>query len=338
MHMDYQRPDPDQEAPQYGARVEDDFVRPLQPMKSISHRRLPAALPLAIAGILVVSSIAFGAAVIRYAETPPPDASTIDVGDESSAPSVAVSEAPPVTVTEAPVVTPLTLTASISSAKVALSWTKYVGDDFCYYKVVRSTDATVSWPLGEGDTLVAAIGDVEKLSLVDAAPAGKTYSYEVFAVKSADDGYAVIVGSNVVTIAVPAPTPTPKPTPKPTQNCNMTLTASLATASVGGIQPAVVGSPAPPSGYKVNLSWTKYRCDHFQWYGIVFNTTGNPVLHLGEQPPIYLGGIGTLSYVVKDGLEPGHTYYFRVYAYNEEVVCHAGTILGWSNVASVTIP
>jgi hypothetical protein len=199
--MDYQRPDPDQGPPQYGARVEDDFVRPLQPMKSISHRRLPAALPFAIAGILVVSSIALGATVIRQAVTPPPDASGVDVGDESPAPSVAVSEAPTVTVTEAPapVVTPLTLTASISSGKVALSWTKYEGDDFCYYKVIRSTDATVSWPLGEGDTLVAAISDVNTLSMVDAAPAGKTYSYEVFAVKSADDGYAVIVGSNVVT-------------------------------------------------------------------------------------------------------------------------------------------
>jgi hypothetical protein len=328
--MDYQRPDPDQGPPQYGARVEDDFVRPLQPMKSISHRRLPAALPLAIAGILVVSSIAFGAAVIRNAVTPPPDASTIDVGDESSAPSVAVSEAPPVTVTEAPVVTPLTLTASISSGKVALSWTKYVGDDFCYYKVVRSTDATVSWPLGEGDSLVAAIGDVEKLSLVDAAPGGKTYSYEVFAVKSADDGYAVIVGSNVVTIAVPAPTPAP------TRNCNMTLTASLATASVGGIQPATVTSPAPTTGYKVNLSWTKYRCDHFQWYGIVKSTSPNPTLHIGDTPWKYFGSIGTLSYTDKE-VEPGHTYYYRVYAYNEAVVCEARTILGWSNVAYVTI-
>jgi hypothetical protein len=330
MHMDYQRPDPDQGPPQHGARVEDDFVRPLQPMKSISHRRLPAALPLAIAGILVVSSIAFGATVIRNVVMPPPDASGVDVGDETVEPSIEVSEAPVVTeapvITEAPAPEPLTLTASASVGKVTLTWTKYTGDDFCYYKVVRSTDAAVSWPLGDGDTLVAAIGDVETLSFVDAAPAGKTYSYEVFAVKSAEDGYAVIVGSNVVTIAVPAPTPAP------TRNCNMTLSATLlAPTAGGGVQPAVVAS-----GYRVKLTWTKYRCDHFQYYGIVYNTTGNPVLHLGETPWKYIDKINQLSFDT-DHFGPG-TYYFRVYAYNDQEYCQAVHILGWSNVVKVTIP
>jgi hypothetical protein len=61
--MDYQRPGPDQGQSPFNPRVEDDFVRPLTPMRGVSRRRLPAALPFALAGILVVSSVAFGAAI-----------------------------------------------------------------------------------------------------------------------------------------------------------------------------------------------------------------------------------------------------------------------------------
>lgn len=59
--MDHQRPDPDHaDSPSQGARIEDDFLRPVKPMKSASRRRLPAALPFALAGLLVVTSVAFG--------------------------------------------------------------------------------------------------------------------------------------------------------------------------------------------------------------------------------------------------------------------------------------
>ena len=82
---------------------------------------------------------------------------------------------------------------------------QYDGADFAYYKVVRSTDATASWPLGAGDTLVAAIDNVGTLTYLDCPGAG-TFTYEVFAVKSADAGYAVLASSNVKTVTVaPAP-------------------------------------------------------------------------------------------------------------------------------------
>jgi len=338
--MDYQRPDPEQGSSQYSARVEDDFVRPLQPMKSVSYRRLPAALPFALAGILVVSSVAFGAAVIRNAITPPPDASGVVVGDESAVPSVGVSVAPESQAPEsvAPAPTPLTLEVSISGGQVALAWTRYQGEDFACYKVVRSTDATVSWPLGEGDTLVAAISDIDKLSTVDAAPTGQTFTYEVFAVKSSDDNYAMLVGSNVVTIAVPVPTPTPKPTPKPTQNCSMSLSFKIETiGDVGGIQPAVVGSHAPAT--KVTFTWTKYKCDHFEWYVLVKSPDATIVVPVStssnDEPSEITQNVNQTSTSVNLG--PG-TYYFLVMAWNSNVLCYGGAVLAKTNVVKVVIP
>ena len=338
--MDYQRPDPEQGSSQYSARVEDDFVRPLQPMKSVSQRRLPAALPLALAGILVVSSVAFGAAVIRNAVTPPPDASGVVVGDESQSaePSVEVSAAPvesqasEESATPAPTPPVLTLEASISGGQVALAWTRYQGEDFAYYKVVRSTDATVSWPLDGDDTLVAAISDIDKLSTVDAAPAGKTFTYEVFAVKSSEDGYAVLVGSNVVTIAVPVPTP------KPTQDCSMSLSVKIETgAGVGGIQPAVVGSHAPAT--KVTFTWTKYKCDYFEWYVLVKSPDATIVVPVStssnDEPSEITSNVSVTSTSVNLG--PG-TYYFLVMAWNSKVLCYGGTVLAKTNVVKVVIP
>lgn len=226
--MDFQGPDSDQGSPQ--GTVENDFVRPLQPMKGVSRRRLPAALPFAIAGLLVVTSVALGAGIIRQSVTPPPDASGVVAGDDNptDTPLPTITASPTVAITDAPVVTaaptavpPLAVQASLSGTSVKIEWSCYQGDNFAYYKVVRSTDATVSWPLGDGDTLVAAVSNIDQLSYVDPAPLGKTFNYEVFAVKSSEDGYAVLVGSNVVAIATPQPTPAPIPKPTPTTNCGI---------------------------------------------------------------------------------------------------------------------
>jgi hypothetical protein len=61
-----QRPDPEHGSQEtQDARIEEDFIGPLTPMKNTSHRRLPAALPFALAGILVVSGLAFGAQLVK---------------------------------------------------------------------------------------------------------------------------------------------------------------------------------------------------------------------------------------------------------------------------------
>lgn len=51
--------------PSQGARVEDDLVRRIPPLKKLSPRRVAASLPFAIVAILVVATVAFGATVVR---------------------------------------------------------------------------------------------------------------------------------------------------------------------------------------------------------------------------------------------------------------------------------
>ena len=349
--MDYQKPDLEQGPLQQGM-VENDFVRPLTPMRSVSHRRLPAALPFAIAGILVVSSIAFGATVIRNSVTPPPDASGVVVGDDpTDTPTATVTITPTATPsptdTLAPTpVTPLVLTGALSGTKVSLQWTQYTGDDFAYYKVVRSTNASVSWPLGDGDTLVAAISDIATLSFLDSAPLGQTFTYEVFAVKSSDDAYAVLVGSN--TQAVTTPEPTPAPT-QPKQDCSISLSVSVNApkAFSGDVQPATVKS----SGYSVTLNWTKYQCANFDRYGVYrVEGTGAPTIKAGQTPSLWYSdpqGNADILTMTDKTVQAGKTYTYVVIAYSEsklgntgQVVpaCEVVTILAISNDASATIP
>ena len=122
--MDYQRPDPENGPSPSGPRVEDDFVRPLKPMRTTPHRRLPAALPFAIAGILVVSSVAFGATFLKNVITPTSSATpgVVIVVDPSGSPAPSISEKPPIVgqdpsvdpSVEAPA-TPGTLTLTIAT-------------------------------------------------------------------------------------------------------------------------------------------------------------------------------------------------------------------------------
>jgi hypothetical protein len=87
---------------------------------------------------------------------------------------------------------------------VKIRWSAFDGAGFDYYKVVRSTDSTVSWPLGPGDHLVAAIGDPGQTWAWDGGAAPDTYWYRVFAVRSAEGGYVVLARSVAVKVVVPA--------------------------------------------------------------------------------------------------------------------------------------
>jgi hypothetical protein len=98
--MDYETPEPENgPAPSSGPRVEEDVVRPLKPTAGSSRLRLPAALPFAIAGILVVTSVAFGATFVRNVMTVSPNATSVVVGDEPD-------PTPTPTATPTPTVTP----------------------------------------------------------------------------------------------------------------------------------------------------------------------------------------------------------------------------------------
>jgi hypothetical protein len=120
--------------------------------------------------------------------------------------------------------TTMELGLALDGFAVVVEWSVCDFDGFRYYKVVRSTDESVTWPLGEGDVLVGAFDGITETRMVDSTAAhGKTYFYRVFAVRSVDGGgdYVVACKSDVKSITTtsdpaPEPKPDPKPDPKPT--------------------------------------------------------------------------------------------------------------------------
>jgi hypothetical protein len=425
------KPDPDYSQE---ARVEDDFVQPLTPVKSASHRRLPAALPIALAGILVVSAMAFGAGVVTPFLA---NATPVVVGDDEPEATPTAEVVEPTDEVVAPTDAPvgdLTLEAAIVSGKVKLTWSAFNGDGFAYYKVVRSSDATVEWPLGEGDKLIAAVSDQAKLSITDSAPSGTTVFYRVFAVKDSEEGYAVITSSPAVSIDTPEATP--KPTAPPVDNpyamgpitakdngdgtytltwapydgpidfsyyklsgtesasgafgycedngywaaigtgthtwtgviepgtwrikveavyytsegqvlpncettCQKAGETSILKLTVGGEKPT-----APPQvgltltatvvDGTVQLNWSKYTGPYFQYYLVLRSETITDLTNENYTDVWQIGSAGTLS-MVDDSVVAGHTYYYRVLAWTSRVFCGGGTILGISNVETVTL-
>jgi len=348
--MDYQRPDPENGPSPSGPRVEDDFVRPLKPMRTITHRRLPAALPFAIAGILVVSSVAFGATFIRNVINPTSSATPgVVIGDDPSNPPADGPSASPSIVNQDPPVDPsvdasvapppvvLTLTVEAQPGKAKLTWSAYTGADFAYYKVVRSDDASVpTWPLGAGDKLVAAIDKQDTLTYTDGCGAG-TVIYRVFAVKKNGDAFDVVGQSDPKTVTVEDPVSSQPPTVSgktapPVQS--FTLTATV-------------------NGKEVDLSWTKYTGDYFQYYKVVRSVSSDPTWPLAGDSQL-LSAITNINQTtfVDSSVRAGKTYKYRVYVYTHETFAAAnsgsvvvpacetddGTVLAISNIVTVTIP
>ena len=79
--------------------------------------------------------------------TPKPEPEHTDKPDASEPPK----DEPVATEKPKPDSGVLNLDAWAKEAKIKLSWTPYSGDGFGYYKVVRSPDATVSWPECDGE-------------------------------------------------------------------------------------------------------------------------------------------------------------------------------------------
>jgi hypothetical protein len=105
----------------------------------------------------------------------------------------------------------LSLTVSLGDGKPVVNWGDCSGD-WDLYKVVRSTNSTVSWPKGDGDSLAAVVGKDGETKVRDAdAPAGKTVWYRVFCVRETETGYMVVAASAAKAIEVPAAEPQPEP-------------------------------------------------------------------------------------------------------------------------------
>ena len=113
--------------------------------------------------------------------------------------------------TAAPEVPALGLTLAIKEGHVYVDWTTCKAAGAEAYKVVRSKDSTVRWPLGENDTLVGAVGmDGKTAAWDESAPKGKRLWYRVFCVRHAGEGYKVLTSSKTKSIETPAGEPAPE--------------------------------------------------------------------------------------------------------------------------------
>jgi hypothetical protein len=172
--------------------------------------------------------------------------------------------------------------------KLVVEWSAYTGD-FEKYKLVRSTDAAVSWPEGEGDTLVAVIGPDDARRFVDYdGPCNTELHYRVFAVRHGEEGYVVLAASNVDGASKPCEAPPADP-------------VSLAFEAGQG-----------ESG--VQLTWQECSSEAFVVYKVVRSATNeNPVYPLNDGTEL----IGVLESPEVTGftdsnVEAGQTWTYRV--------------------------
>jgi hypothetical protein len=195
-----------------------------------------------------------------------------------------------------------------------VDWTECTGLDFDYYKVVRSADSMVTWPKGENDVLVAAVGVDGKTKAWDSdAPGGTTVFYAVFCVRSTDAGYEVVAASPVKGIETPVLAPAP--------------------------DPVALGFEAGVTGEGVVLSWGACAVDNFVYYKVVrSSTTDNPSYFPwtdGTELISVIENSGNTQFV-DTNIASGQTIYYRV-----QCLGHwNGTkvLLGQTAVVAVTIP
>ena len=184
------------------------------------------------------------------------------------------------------------LSLSIKDGQVYVDWAE-CGVDFDYAKVVRSTDSKVTWPKGDGDSMVAAVGPDGKTAAWDGdAPAGKKAWYRVFCVVETEGGYKVVASSAAKAVAVPGKEQAPEP------------------------KPVALGFEVDVTDGGVALHWEKCTSDVFVAYKVVRSHGKNPSYLPGTDGSQVIGVIenqGTNSLVDGD-VEAGQTWYYRVQA------------------------
>ncbi len=191
----------------------------------------------------------------------------------------------------------LVLEGWAKETKVKLAWKPYTGDGFEYYKVVRSADATVTWPTTGDDELVGVIGDRNAPWLADGPSCGTAWSYRVFAVRHGDAGYVTLGASNVVSVTVPcAPAPTAAPEPP----------VVLPLAFQAAVSP----------GIGIGLGWQACAADGFTYYKVVrsaVNADPRFPLNDGTELIAVIGDAAQTQFVDTD-VTAGETWHYRVVA------------------------
>lgn len=208
----------------------------------------------------------------------------------------------------------IALTVVIAEGHPLLDWAECVGVDFDYYKVIRSTDATVTWPKGDNDSMVTAIGRDGDTKAWDAeAPGGVAVYYRVFCVRSTESGYVVSAASAVGSIVTPAAEPAP--------------------------DPVALGFEAGVTGDGVVLSWQAWSSDVFAFYKVVRSTSNVDPSYLPYTDGTEIIGVvedKATTQLTDTSVASGQAIYYRVQA----IGYWNGTkvLLGQTAVIAVTIP
>ena len=209
----------------------------------------------------------------------------------------------------------LALTVVIKEGHPFIDWSACTGVDFDYYKVVRSLDATVTWPVGDNDSKVAAVGkDGDTKAWDTSAPGGKKVYYRVFCIREKDGGGSVAVAASVVKGVT-----TPETEPAP--------------------DPVALGFEVDVTGEGVVLHWEGCSSDVFAFYKVVRSFTNqNPSYLPGTDGSQVIGVIENrnVTQLTDGAVESGDTIYYRVqaigYWYGQKI------LLGQTTVIAVTIP
>jgi hypothetical protein len=199
--------------------------------------------------------------------------------------------------------------------RVIVDWTTFTGDGFSFYKVVRSTDATVAFPAGEHDSVIGATEDRELTVMKDGeAVAGATNFYRVFAIRKTEAGYTVLAATNVAKVAVPADEPAPIPEPSA-----MWIEAEITDAGVV-------------------LHWEPCGADGFVAYKVVRSAGPNPSYLPGTDGSQVLAAIeGPAVTSFTDGdVSSGQTWWYRVQSIG--YVGDQKVVLGQTEAIQVIVP
>ncbi|MEX1072872.1 MAG: hypothetical protein WED86_04155 [Chloroflexota bacterium] len=185
---------------------------------------------------------------------------------------------------------PMTLQANFNAdkGKIVVKWTAF-GGDFEKYKLVRSSDSHVTWPEGEGDTLVGAVGPDGNYFIDYDAPCNTEVYYAVFAVRHGEEGYVVLGSSNVDG-------------------------ALRACSNEPPAEPKAMGFELMQHDGGVKLAWEQCSSEAFVAYKVVRSATNaDPKYPLNDGTEL-IGVVGDpgATMFFDSSVEPGQTWTYRV--------------------------
>jgi hypothetical protein len=208
----------------------------------------------------------------------------------------------------------LGLTVGIEDGHPWVDWTSCEVDGFDAYKVVRSADSTATYPAGDNDVVIAAVGPDGKTAVWDKeAPGGKKLWYRVFCIDKTEAGHKVLAASAAKAVETPVFEPTPIPDPKA-----MWIEIDVT------------------DGGAVVLRWQACGGDFFHYYKVVRSRFENPSYLPGTDGSQVIAVIENPANTEwLDGVDEGGTWYYRIQAIG--VIDGQKVLLGQTEVRSVTL-